>query len=118
MTEQFNADSIMPIRWGEVSELPNGYWLTSWTIDLETVDLSQFGSVADAATDTEAGFSPRLTQAGATTIAVTVETTRWGMELDYYDLTYRLLGLIDSRLGRIRSVQRTPREWWKPFRSG
>jgi hypothetical protein len=118
MAEQFNADSIKPIRWGEVSELPNGHWLTTWTIDLESVDLSQFGSVVDAATDTEAGFSPRLTQTGPTTIAVAVETTRWGMELDYYDLTYRLLSLIDSRLGRIATIQGTPRDWWKPFRSG
>ncbi len=117
MAHQFDASSIKPIRWGEVRELPSGAWEAMWTIELETLDSSQVQEVADSAVNAEAGFSPTLTQVGSTTIAMAIETTRWSKELDYFELTYRLLTLIDSSIGKIRLVNGTPRDWWQPFRA-
>ncbi|MGH2390590.1 MAG: hypothetical protein ACRDIE_20510, partial [Chloroflexota bacterium] len=105
MAKQFDASSIKPIRWGDVSKLPSGSWLAKWTIELETVDSSHLQEVTESAIHTAAGFSPKLIQAGSTTIAMAIETTRWSMELDYYDLTYQLLKVIDCRMGRILMVQ-------------
>ena len=118
MSEDYDATWIKPIRWGERVQLPDGHWRTTWTIDMETLDMAGLGDVASLAADAEAGFTPRLRATGPVELLVTVDTTRWGMELDYYDLTYRLFKRIDARLGRIRLIQGTPREWWKPFRSG
>jgi len=58
---------------------------------------------------------PSLTIQGQAEVLVTIETSRWGMELDYDDLTYRLFKLIDSQLGRIRFIARAAR---RPLPSG
>src|SRR5258707_1587348 len=102
---------------GGLVQLLTGHWRTSWALELEPLDAPHLHDAAAAAGDSEAGFMPSLTMQGQAEVLVTIETSRWGMELDYYDLTYRLFKLIDSRLGRIRFIQGTPRDWWSPFRS-
>lgn len=109
---------IRPVRWGALVQLSEGHWRTTWEIELEALDVTGLDEVASGAADAEAGFTPRLSARGSVDLLVTVDTTRWAMELDYYDLTYRLFKVIDARLGRIRRIQGTPREWWRPFRSG
>lgn len=118
MPEQFDTSWVKPIRWGTLTQLPDGHWETTWDIEQESLDTTQLADVATAAADAEAGFTPRFTLRGETDLLVTVETVRWGMEVDYYGLTYRLCRLIDSQLGRIRLIQGTPREWRNPFRHG
>ena len=117
MPAEYSADDIKPIRWGELFQVSPSCWQTLWTIDLELVDVSRLDEVASASYEPVAGFQAELTLQGPLTIGVSIETTRWGMELDYYGLTYRLFRLIDSRIGRIRLIQGTPRDWWQPFRS-
>lgn len=118
MSKDDYAAWVKPIRWGEVAQLPDGHWQTTWNIEMETLDAAGLDEVAAMAADAEAGFTPRLSAPGPMELLVTVDTTRWGMEVDYYGLTYRLFKLIDERLGRIRLIQGTPREWRNPFRSG
>lgn len=118
MPEHDYAAWLKPIRWGDLAQLPDGHWLTSWVIELESLDLTNLAEVAARATDPAAGFTPTLAPQGEANLLVTIETSRWGMEVDYYGLTYRLFTLIDSQLGRIRFIQGTPREWRNPFRSG
>lgn len=107
-----------PNRWGNRTQLPDGHWRTTWSIDMETLDATGLDEVASLAADTEAGFTPRLSAQGPDELLVIIDTTRWAMEVDYYGLTYRLFKLIDARLGHIRHIQGTPREWWSPFISG
>ncbi len=116
MSQQFDANSIRPVKWGDVRQLPTGHWLTSWLIELDAADASQLSAVAEAARDDRAGFYPQLTLGEPLMLEVEAETTHWSMELDYYELTYRLFTLIDSRIGRIRTIQGAPRDWWRPFR--
>jgi len=104
-----------PVRWGELAQLPDGRWLTSWTIELESLDLTNLADVVARATNLEAGFTPTLTPYGQANFLVTIETSRWGMESDYYGLTYQLFRLIDSQLGRVRFIQGAPRNWRYPF---
>lgn len=118
MPEQDYTEWVKPVHWGKVEQQSNGHWLTTWEIELETLDGTRLEEVAEAATDPTAGFTPRFNPHGAGDLTVTIETTRWGMEVDYYGLTYQLFRLIDARLGRIRFLQGSPREWWSLFRSG
>ena len=115
MPEYDYAGWPKPTRWGELARLPDGHWLTSWKIELESLDLTNLAEVAASATNPEAGFTPTLTPQGDANLLVTIETSRWGMEDDYYGLTYRLFRLIDSQLGRIRFIQGDPRNWRNPF---
>ncbi|HEX6800616.1 MAG TPA: hypothetical protein VF116_23085 [Ktedonobacterales bacterium] len=104
-----------PTRWGELTQLPNGHWRTTWQIALESLDATRVEDVAATATHRDAGFAVELTPHGQSDLMVTIDTSRWGQEVDYYGLTYELFRLIDSRLGRIRFIQGSPREWWSPF---
>ena len=116
MSQRFDASSIRPVRWGELRQLPTGHWLTTWRIDTISLDRARLPAVEDAARDDREGFYPALALAEPLVLEAAVETTRWGMELDYYELTYRLFSLIDSQVGRIRLIQGAPRDWWRPFR--
>ncbi len=120
MPEPDYASWIKPRRWGKREQLPNGHWLTTWEIELESLDATQLEAVAAAATDLEAGFTPRLTPHGTADLTVKVETVRRATEDDYLGMTYQLLRLIDAQVGRVRVLQGSPREWWSPlpFRSG
>jgi hypothetical protein len=118
MPEHVDLTWLKPIQWGKLEQLPNGHWLTTWEIELETLDATLLAEVATAAADPDAGFTPRFIPQEQGNLVVTVETSRWGMEVDYYGLTYQLFRLIDSRVGRIRLIQGTPREWRNPFLSG
>jgi hypothetical protein len=117
MSEQDYASWVKPVHWGRLAQLPDGRWLTTWQIELEALDATQLQEVAAEAADPEAGFTARLAMQGRTDLVVTIVTRRWGMEVDYYGLTYRLFRLIDARVGRIRLLQGSPREWWSIFRS-
>jgi hypothetical protein len=118
MSEPDYSSWVKPVQWGKRWQLPNGHWLTSWEIELESLDATQLEAVAGAATDPEAGFTPHFTPHGAADLTVKVETVRRASEDDYFGMTYQLFRLIDARLGRIRFLQGSPREWWSIFRSG
>ncbi len=117
MASEYKANDIKPIRWGTLVRLSPNRWRTTWTIELEAMDTSQIDEVVSAAYEPLAGFEAELTMPGPYTIIAVIETTRWGMELDYYELTYRLFRLINFRIGRIRFINGVPRDWWRPFRS-
>src|SRR5260221_8136694 len=112
---EYDATSIKPIRWGELVQLPNGHWRTSWALELDSLDATHLHDVAAAAGDSEAGFMPSLTIQGQAEVLVTIETSRWGMELDYDDLTYRLVKLIYSPLSPIRVIQGITPGLWRPL---
>ena len=82
---------------------------------METLDATGLDEVASLAADAVAGFTPRLSAQSPVELRVTVDNTRWGLEDDYYGLTYQLFKLIDAQLGRIRLIQGSPREWWSAF---
>jgi hypothetical protein len=77
-------------------------------LELESLDATHLHDAAAAAGDSEAGFMPSLTMQGQAEVLMTLETSRWGMELDYYDLTYRLFKLIDSRLAKLPAEAPVP----------
>lgn len=118
MSEDDYTRWVKPTRWGEVVQLPDGHWRTTWTIELESPTSVDLAEITAMAADAEAGFTPRLSLQGTAELLVTIDTTRWGLEDDYYGLTYRLFKLIDAELGRIRFIQGSPREWWSPFMPG
>ena len=114
MADSYDAGAIRPVQWGEVSKSSSG-WTTAWDLVLESIDDRAIVDVESSGKDVGAGFEPKLTVADDS-LTIRVETARWGMELDYYALTYRLFEAIDARIGRIRTIQGSPRDWWQPFR--
>ncbi len=116
MSSEYKASDIKPIRWGKLVQLSPSHWQTSWTIDLESIDTSQIDGVISATYEPLAGFEAELTVQRPRTISAVIKTTHWGMELDYYELTYQLFRLINSRIGRIHLINGAPRDWWQPFR--
>lgn len=117
MGQQFDASSIKPVQWGAVRQLPTGHWITTWQIELVAADPIRLPEIEEAARDDAAGFAPRLVLREPHALDAEIETVHRAMELDYYELTYRLFVMIDSRVGRIRSIQGSPRDWWQPFRN-
>ncbi len=112
MVRDYDAKMIYPRTWRRPVQVADGHWRMIWNIDLETRDMTGLDAVTALATKAEAGFTPHLHVQGASNLLVEVDTTRWGLEDDYFGLTFRLFHLIDSRLGRIRFIQGDPREWW------
>lgn len=106
---------VHPLQWGEHTQLPSGYWRTTWTIQLESLNGAQVKDVEVAASDSEAGFTVAIYTNENSVLEIEIETVRRAMEDDYHILTYRLFRLIDSRLGRILLLQGSPRDWWPPF---
>lgn len=120
MPEPDYASWIKPVRWGKREQLSSGHWLTTWEIELESLDATHLEEVAAAVADPEVGFVAHLTLRGQAELVVTIETTRYRQGDDYSNRTYELFRLIDARVGRVHVLQGSPREWWSPFpfRSG
>jgi hypothetical protein len=115
--DHYDASMVYPIQWGKLAQLPDGHWQTTWELELEALAVDRLDRVAAAAADPAAGFSATLTTHGQNRLVLALDTVRWGMEDDYYALTYRAFGLIDAQVGRIRTIQGCPRDWYRPFRA-
>lgn len=110
----FDPGAIRPIRWGKVTRRPGGDWTTVWTIQLERASQPH----ALELTASHLGRSELFAIASVDHSVVTLEVVSAldAMELHVMAATYELFLSLESSLGRIKSIQGTPRDWWQPFR--
>ncbi len=123
MPKYITEDLVMdgwpkPTQWGVVAHLPDGRWRTTWTFEMDVLDETCIDEVVAAAAKPAAGFAVTLQPHKQNELVAVIDTNRWGMETDYYGFTYLLFKLIDTRVGRIRLIQGSPREWYPPFIRG
>lgn len=112
--DEYNANSITNRKWPELTQTTDLRWQRIWEINLaedlnQTIDLN---TVEAELSNHEIWVTIKPNNK---TLQVTVITDRWGWDDDLIGYSYKLLGILEDRMGEISTIQGQQRDVWPPW---
>jgi hypothetical protein len=123
---------VHAVGWAPTVRQDGETWLTTWTVRLREPLGAGTAALDETATDVsraEPYFRVDLSTRGGSEggggdgggggreIFADVVTREQGQDAAYWDPTYALLTALDARIGRIWTVNGSPRQWYPPFQA-
>lgn len=109
---EYSASSIKKTTWGDITQLADGRWSTVWQLEFT---LPQPECTVEVISDSAVGFDAILKTVGRQG-NLNIITREHAMSGVNYPMTYKCFRVVNDNIGKIRTIQGKPRDWYAPFR--